>query len=118
MLFNSWMFPPFLLVVLVLYRLLPHRGQNIMLLAASYFFYACWDWRFLGLLVASTSCDWLLARAIHREPTAATARRWVFCSVGLNLLLLGTFKYFNFFIDSANVLLSVLGVSGWAITLE
>jgi len=41
MLFNSWLFPPFLIVVLILYRVLPDRYQNTMLLAASYFFYAC-----------------------------------------------------------------------------
>jgi len=118
MLFNSWIFPPFLLVVLVLYRILPHRGQNIMLLLASYFFYACWDWRFLGLLLASTSCDWLLARAISREPTRASAKRWVACSVGLNLAFLGIFKYFNFFIDSAHILLSALGPSTWDLHLR
>lgn len=118
MLFNSWIFPPFLLVVLVLYRVLPHGGQNIMLLVASYFFYACWDWRFLGLLLVSTSCDWLLARAISREPTRASAKRWVACSVGLNLVFLGTFKYFNFFVDSANILLSNLGLSAWDLHLR
>ena len=69
MLFNSWSFPPFLVAVLLLYYALPHRAQNVMLLVASYVFYACWDWRFLGLLLASTSVDWTLANLISREPT-------------------------------------------------
>jgi len=118
MLFNSWLFPPFLLIVLVLYRFLPNRSQNAMLLLASYFFYACWDWRFLGLLLLSTSCDWLLARAISREPTRESAKRWVACSVGINLAFLGFFKYFNFFIDSANNLFRGLGLSPWNFHLE
>src|SRR5262252_2108721 len=118
MLFNSWIFLPFLIVVLVLYKLLPHRLQNPMLLLASYFFYACWDWRFLGLLLLSTSCDWLLARAISREPTPESAKRWVVCSVCINLLFLGFFKYFNFFINSADVLAETLGFSGWHFNLS
>ena len=118
MLFNSWLFPPFLLVVLVLYRFLPNRSQNAMLLLASYFFYACWDWRFLGLLLVSTSCDWLLARAISREPTRESAKRWVACSVGINLAFLGFFKYFNFFVDSANSLLRGMGFATWNLHLE
>ncbi|HEY7204711.1 MAG TPA: MBOAT family protein [Methylomirabilota bacterium] len=118
MLFNSWLFPPFLLLVLALYRVLPARAQNSMLLVASYAFYACWDWRFLGLLLISTTCDWLLARAIRREPSRESARRWVACSVGVNLAFLGFFKYFNFFIDSANTLLSGLGLGSWDVQLR
>jgi D-alanyl-lipoteichoic acid acyltransferase DltB (MBOAT superfamily) len=112
-LFNSWLFPPFLILVLALYYALPHRGQNLMLLVASYVFYACWDWRFLGLLLLSTTCDWLLARAISREPTRASARRWVACSVAINLVFLGFFKYFNFFVDSANQAVQALGLGAW-----
>jgi D-alanyl-lipoteichoic acid acyltransferase DltB (MBOAT superfamily) len=118
MLFNSWIFLPFLLIVLLLYRFLPHRAQNVMLLVASYFFYACWDWRFLGLLLTSTTCDWLLARAISRETTRQGARKWVVCSVAINLVFLGFFKYFNFFIDSANTLVQSLGFPGWGFGLS
>jgi len=109
MLFNSWSFPPFFAAVLALYYGLPRRAQNVMLLAASYFFYACWDWRFLGLLVLSTSADWTLANLIKREPTRRGARRWVATSVALNLCFLGFFKYFNFFVDSADALLHAIG---------
>ena len=54
MVFNSLHFVWFFVVVYALYRVLPHRAQNWLLLVASYYFYAAWDWRFLGLLVAST----------------------------------------------------------------
>ncbi len=109
MLFNSWLFPPFLVLVLALYRVLSLRGQNVMLLLASYVFYACWDWRFLGLLLLSTGVDWTLANWIKREPNRADARRFVALSVAVNLLFLGFFKYFNFFVDSADALLRALG---------
>ena len=54
MVFNSYIFWFFFAVVIILYRLLPHRGQNRMLLVASYVFYGTWDYRFLSLIVAST----------------------------------------------------------------
>jgi alginate O-acetyltransferase complex protein AlgI len=112
-LFNSWLFPPFLLVVLGLYYALGRRGQNAMLLVASYAFYACWDWRFLGLLLVSTAVDWTLANLIAREPTRAGAKRWVAASVTINLCFLGFFKYFNFFVDSADALLRAVGLAGF-----
>jgi D-alanyl-lipoteichoic acid acyltransferase DltB (MBOAT superfamily) len=118
MLFNSWSFPPFFLAVLVLYYRLSYRAQNVLLLVASYFFYACWDWRFLGLLLLSTGVDWTLANRIRREPTARLAKRWVATSVIINLCFLGFFKYFNFFVDSANQLLVALGVPGFGRHLE
>ena len=57
MIFASLDFLVFLLVVLLLYRLLPFRGQNLMLLAASLVFYGWWDWRYLGLLLLSALTD-------------------------------------------------------------
>ena len=96
--------------MLALYYVLPHRAQNVMLLLASYFFYACWDWRFLGLLLLSSSVDWTLANLIKREPTRGGAKRWVAASVAVNLCFLGFFKYFNFFVDSADALLQTVGL--------
>ena len=69
MVFNSLHFVWFFLVVYALYRVLPHRGQNWLLLVASYYFYAAWDWRFLGLLVASTLVDYTCGRAARPRPT-------------------------------------------------
>src|SRR5262245_24085109 len=118
MLFNSLDFWLFYVVVLAAYSLLGRRSQNLFLLGASYFFYACWDWRFLSLLLASTTTDWLLANAISREPTKASARRWVAASVAVNLLFLGFFKYFNFFVDSADALLALLGLPSFQAHLQ
>ncbi len=58
MLFNTLEFLVFLTVVYALYRALPFRAQNWMLLAASYIFYGWWDWRFLFLMIFTTSIDY------------------------------------------------------------
>jgi len=109
MVFNSLHFVWFFFVVYALYRLLPHRGQNWLLLVASYYFYAAWDYRFLGLLVASTLVDYTcgLALGAIREPRRRRAVMWV--SIGFNLTLLGFFKYFNFFADNLHVIFGALG---------
>jgi alginate O-acetyltransferase complex protein AlgI len=112
MLFNSLIFPPFLAVVLGLYAVLRHRGQNVMLLLASYFFYACWDWRFLGLLLISTTTDWTLANLISRQRNHRIAKWYVGASVTINLVFLGFFKYFNFFVDSLSALMGTFGLGG------
>ena len=109
MLFNTLPFWLFFALVFAVYLVLPRRGQNAWLLGASYVFYAWWDWRFLGLLLLSTSVDWSLANLIARAPTRERARRFVVASVTLNLAFLGLFKYFGFFVDSATFLLERLG---------
>jgi alginate O-acetyltransferase complex protein AlgI len=112
MLFNSLHFVWFFVVVYAIYRALPHRPQNWLLLAASYYFYAAWDWRFLGLLIASTLVDYSCARLIERQ-TDRTRRRWLLAlSVTFNLTLLGFFKYFNFFADNLH---HVFGAIGWKV---
>jgi alginate O-acetyltransferase complex protein AlgI len=110
MLFNTLQFWVFFGVVLSCYRPLPRRGQNALLLVASYFFYACWDWRFLALLLLSSTVDWYLGNAIARSRGTPRAKGWVATSVAINLLFLGFFKYFNFFVASADAFLGALGL--------
>src|SRR5215208_6682904 len=97
MVFNSLHFVWFFVIVYALYRVLPHRAQNWLLLAASYYFYAAWDWRFLGLLIASTLVDYTCALALDRSESPRRRRALLCLSLGFNLTLLGFFKYFNFF---------------------
>lgn len=66
MLFNSLEFLVFLAVVYALYRVLAFRWQNWMLLAASYIFYGWWDWRFLFLMILSTSVDFWTGLVLDR----------------------------------------------------
>jgi alginate O-acetyltransferase complex protein AlgI len=109
MVFNSLHFLWFFAVVYGAYRVLPHRAQNWLLLGASYYFYASWDWRFLGLLLASTIVDYSCALALARA-SSATRRRTLLCvSLAFNLTLLGFFKYFNFFADNLHGLFDALG---------
>lgn len=110
MVFNSLHFVLFFIAVYAIYRVLPHRAQNWMLLAASYYFYAAWDWRFLSLLLASTAVDYTVALAIARTPDTRRRRQLLAVSIVFNLSLLGFFKYFNFFADN---LVHVFDALGW-----
>jgi len=110
MLFNSFEFLIFLPIVLVLYYALKLRGQNLMLLAASFFFYGSWDYRFLGLLIASALVDFFAAGAIYRTQVPFRRKLYLLASLSANLGILGFFKYFNFFVDSAARLIGTVGL--------
>jgi alginate O-acetyltransferase complex protein AlgI len=103
MLFNSLHFAVFLPIVFLLYWLLPKNKpllQNGLLLLASYFFYACWDYRFLFLLFFSTVLDYLTGIKIGEATSEIARKRWLCFSISINLGLLGVFKYYNFFVTS------------------
>lgn len=108
MLFNSLHFFYFFVVVYGLYLLLTHKWQNRMLLFASYAFYGSWDWRFLSLIFISTLVDYVCGIKIHESQQKERKKIYLLISVVTNLGLLGVFKYFNFFIDSATALLHFL----------
>jgi alginate O-acetyltransferase complex protein AlgI len=110
--FNSIQFVGFFAVVYVVYRLLGHRAQNVWLLAASYCFYAAWDWRFSGLLAASTLVSFAAGQALDRPALKADRRRArgvLWAALAFNLIVLGFFKYAGFFVDSAAAVLSSIG---------
>jgi D-alanyl-lipoteichoic acid acyltransferase DltB (MBOAT superfamily) len=109
MLFNSLDFALFFLVVFAVYAALPARGQNRLLLVASYFFYGCWDWRFLSLIALSTAVDFAVARGIDRNENPRRRKGLLFLSMAVNLGILGFFKYFDFFVGSAEALARTLG---------
>lgn len=110
MFFNSWAYALFLPLVLLVYYGLRHRAQNVWLLAASYFFYGWWDYRFLLLLIASTLLDYALGRWIASAHSRSSRKLFVALSCIANLGFLGFFKYFNFFVDSAARVLEALGM--------
>jgi D-alanyl-lipoteichoic acid acyltransferase DltB (MBOAT superfamily) len=109
MLFNSLIFLVFIIVVLSVYPWLRHRGQNLFLLAASYVFYGYWDWRFNFLLLTSTVVNFWVGRNIHASSNQKQRKWLLFVSVAVNMGILGFFKYFNFFVDSAASLLTAIG---------
>ena len=95
MLFNSVQFFVFLIVTLVLFYASPKSWRRVILLVASYFFYAWWDWRFIFLLAASTVIAQVGGRLIHG---ASGVRRQVSLWTTLAGLigLLAWFKYYGF----------------------
>ncbi len=115
--FNSIHFVVFFAVVYAVYRILGHRAQNLWLLAASYYFYAAWDWRFTGLLAASTLVSWGAGLALGRPEVRASrprSRRILWAALGFLLAVLGFFKYAGFFVDSASRALAAAGLDvGW-----
>ena len=112
MIFTEFRFFEFFILVFVGYwGLKSHRVRKVWLLAASYWFYAAWDWRFLGLIAVSTLVDYHAGRQIARSADTGQRRFWLWLSVSVNLSILGFFKYFNFFVESGAELLGWLGVS-------
>lgn len=112
MLFNTVDFAVFLPIVLLLYWGVfknSLRLQNIFIVLISYFFYACWDWRFLGLIFLSSIVDYVIGLQFDRVVSQKNRKRLLGCSLVFNLGLLFTFKYFNFFIDTFSDVFSLFG---------
>jgi len=109
-LFDSPVYFLFLTIVVVVYWRLTWRKQNWMLLAASYFFYGWWDWRFLGLMMLSTTLDYFIAFRIAGADYPRRRKGFLILSLVLNFTFLGFFKYFNFFVDSLVVAAATMGV--------
>ena len=103
MFFNSLNFAIFLPIVFLLYWFVTAHNlklQNVLLLASSYLFYACWDWRFLFLLIFSTLLDYYTGIRMSDAKNQANKKFWFWLSVSVNLGFLGVFKYYNFFAAS------------------
>ena len=120
MLFNSINFAIFLPIVFLLYWGVSKNNlkfQNILLLIASYYFYACWDFRFLFLLIFSTLLDYYSGIKIENSTSDKNRKFWFWLSILINLGFLGVFKYYNFFIDSIQDVVSVFGhkIDMWSI---
>src|SRR5205823_1006885 len=121
MLFNSIGFAFFLPIVFTLYWLLSSKKleyQNVLLLMASYFFYGCWDYRFLFLLIFSTGLDYYTGLKMYNAPNKKTKKAWFCTSVIVNLGFLAIFKYYNFFINSFESGLAGLGLKSHFWTLS
>lgn len=164
MLFNSFEFLIFLPLVFLGYWFVFQKNlkiQNAFILLASYVFYGWWDWRFLGLIIASSAVDYwcglMMSTVDSRQSTADSASSlpeksgiglqkndlsskqpwtvdrgrltnfrslvksrelYLTLSILFNLGLLGFFKYFNFFIESATDFIQLLGFQAHASTLN
>jgi alginate O-acetyltransferase complex protein AlgI len=107
MLFSSSIFLfAFLPIVLILYFISPRVLKNIILLAASLFFYAWGEPRYTILMLISILINYLFALIVDKKRENGTAVKWILGSmVTANLAILGFFKYANFFVDNVNGLL-------------
>src|SRR4051812_33327017 len=84
------------------------RLGNAWLVAASFFFYAWWRVEFVWLLVVSIGVNFVVGRAIvHRSAQGLPARALLVAGIAFDLLLLGYFKYANFFIENVAWMLSI-----------
>lgn len=104
MLFNSIEFAIFLPVVFLFYWFVFNRNlklQNLFIVVVSYIFYGWWDWRFLFLIAFTSACSFgagLLIDKYRETPSKAKAVNVV--NIVINLLILGVFKYYDFFVTS------------------
>jgi len=119
MLFNSYTFVLFFAIVLGIYYLpLSWRLKKLHLLGASYLFYAAWNPPFVVLLWISTVVDWFCARWMHAANSPHMRRVYLFISLGVNLGLLGFFKYSNFLLENFTDAASALGITYVAPSLD
>ncbi len=111
MLFNSGNFAVFFIVVLLVDMVVRRRlkVRYAFLLAASYFFYGCWNASYLLLLVFSTLLDFTVGQLMHRETRPGRRKLYLISSLCGNLGVLGLFKYGNFFIDNITGAFPFLG---------
>jgi D-alanyl-lipoteichoic acid acyltransferase DltB (MBOAT superfamily) len=111
-LFNTVDFAVFLPIVLLLYWTVFKKSltlQNIFIVVVSYFFYSCWDWRFLGLIFLSSTVDYTVGLQFTKSLSQKYKKILLFASLFFNLGLLFTFKYFNFFIETFTDAFSFFG---------
>ena len=114
--FNSTEYLIFLPVVLLIYWLLPYRGQNVLLLGASYFFLGYIHPWFLALIFTITLANYLCALGMARKPQ--WRGRLMLAAAIISLGILGTFKYADFFISNVAAVLTLLGLTSFTTTLD
>ena len=114
MIFNSFEYILFLPIVFILYWVafkLP-KIQNCLIVVASYIFYGLWDYRFLFLIAFTTLCSFvsgiLIAKNLNKK--GSSAKYICILNVVINLMILGIFKYYNFFVNSFVDLMSLFHV--------
>lgn len=121
MLFNSWEFLAFFPIVVLVYFLIPKKVKYLWLLVTSYYFYMCWNPKYIVLILFSTAATYVsgvLLNAVNgklragalTEKAAERRRKLVVAGCFLvNLLILAFFKYWTFLLDNVNAVLGRLG---------
>ncbi|AAU92782.1 putative alginate O-acetyltransferase [Methylococcus capsulatus str. Bath] len=109
MIFNSVTYLLFLGVTVGLFWLLPKRPRLWLILLASSTFYGFWRPEFLAVMFLSAATDYFVALRMEATEVQARRRGWLLLSLGVNLGLLGYFKYLFFIVDNAVAVLNLLG---------
>ena len=109
MLFNSFEFIIYFPIVVIIYRLLPKIVKPVWLLAASYYFYMCWNVKYAVLIVFTTLVTYAAGLIIDKVKNKSGQRAVLIGGIGVNLLVLFLFKYFNFFLNNCNGILGLFG---------
>nr|WP_145544890.1 MBOAT family O-acyltransferase [Variovorax boronicumulans] len=112
MTFQTFHFLVFFLAVFVLNTALARHftARRLMLVAANYYFYMCWDVRFAVVLAGITCVNYLCAQRIEVAGAQPARKFWVWSAVAGSLGVLAYFKYANFFLDSTYALAHALGM--------
>ncbi|MCW3126399.1 MAG: rane bound O-acyl transferase family protein [Bacteroidetes bacterium] len=121
MVFNSIVFALFLPLVFLAYWFIFNRNvrlQNLFLIAASYFFYGWWDWRFLLLLAFTSLVDFGVGYGLNKTDDKGKRKMLLGITLVSNLSVLFFFKYFNFFADSTREMMSMLGWQADFVTIK
>lgn len=111
MMFNSLKFLIFFPIVTLVYFLIPQRVKYLWLLAASYYFYMCWNPEYAVLIALSTAITWLSGIFISKGKTPLSRKLTVAASFTVNLAILFYFKYFYFTMDNINAVRGLLHMS-------
>lgn len=121
MFFNSLTFAVFLPIVFLLYWFVFSKTkstQNAFLVVVSYYFYSCWDWRFLFLLLFSTLLCYITGIQIEKSTKERERKFWFWLSIFFNLGFLAIFKYYNFFASSFAEALNTIGIQSSPLLLD
>lgn len=120
MLFNTFAFFIFLPIVLIIYwGCCRHKlTQNLVLLLASIFFYCFWNWKFIVLILLSSIISYLTGICIEKSSINGRKKLFNGVNVVVNLLILGVFKYYNFFAENLSDLFLLLGLNIDVVTLK
>jgi D-alanyl-lipoteichoic acid acyltransferase DltB (MBOAT superfamily) len=96
MLFNTFQFLVFFVVVWVLFLALRGIPRKLLLLAASYYFYMCWNAKYILVIIGITILDFIAGLLIEKCERSASRKFYLGLSLFCNIGLLVVFKYFNF----------------------
>jgi alginate O-acetyltransferase complex protein AlgI len=121
MLFSTVEYILFFPTVFILYWFVFNKSlrvQNFLIFISSYVFYGWWDWRFLSLLLLTSTVDYIMGIKIEDADNKSTKKKLVAVSWTLNLVIFGYFKYFGFFVNSFVDAFHAVGIDVYRPTLN